>query len=365
MILMKSKSYPVGTVRKRKTGKWIKRQTGHWQLLREIVSDIHAQDDVHPNSKSAKLMHTAARDVVRHASKHRIGYSREIAHRFLEDKYGHHGFKALWKHRTVEAAERYIKEMEAAHAGKTVHTEKASAIQKWLSDVKNEMSLLKTDAERDQWVSEKFAAKKKPIGHLLYACRQILGPGTHLSTVPDSGFRGLCKAIITKAYEHGPSGIDKFQIGIWNKAFNTMFKNADVKDQRVVPLSKALSYGDSKVFYKKHPKWFVYCCTRFAGKNDGMVNMGAIEGYMKNAMRKHGTKNPPSPTYDDQDGIIQSSIRMGMLDPNKVLKMSKKRFIQRKKAMERVYRNKKRLKKSSSLSLVIEIAQNLLGGLNG
>jgi hypothetical protein len=366
MYLIKAKRAPVGTIRKRKSGRWIKDRPDHWRLLHEIVSAVHQDDGLHQNHSAAKLMHRAAKDVIRYASKHRNGYSRPLAKRYLEMEYGHHGYMAPWYNATLNSVEKYFKQMQNAYEGKsTQHS--ATSIKEWRESLATASLDLRTDSERDQWVSTQFMAKKKPISHILVAAREFLG-GKHMSTVPDTGFIGLCKAIINKVYEHGPSGLSKEQIEIWDKAFRTVLFKTESGDDSFVPLQKALTKVNSKAFFRQNPKWFVYCAVRYAGKNDGMVNMSHIESYMKNAMKKHGTKNPPRPDYDDKDGLIQSQVRLGMLTPNQAVKQYQQPTSQKEK-IKKLYLKNKRLKKSepslkSSVSACLALLEAIRGGSN-
>lgn len=145
--------------------------------------------------------------------------------------------------------------------------------------------------DRDVWVGEQFRKAKKPIGHILYACRQILGSGANER---QTGFKAFCQAILQKSYEHGPTGIESETLEIWNKAFKTLFER---KEQSNVPLKQALSMAHSKPFFQKNVKWFRYCAERMARKNEGQVDMLHIERYMQNAMKKH--KTPPAVDYDE------------------------------------------------------------------
>jgi len=163
----------------------------------------------------------------------------------------------------------------------------------WAARLRNETKGL-SQTDRDAWVGEQFRRAKKPIAHLLYACRKILGNVERLHEVPRTGFKGLCRAIIEKAYEHGPSGMEHEALDRFNQAFRTMMEQ---KQGATVPLRKALSMAHTRPFFRDHPKWFDYCVRRMALKNDGEVNMAGVESYMRNAMRVH--KKPPSIDYDE------------------------------------------------------------------
>lgn len=363
MYLMKAKRAVVGTIRQRKSGRWLKDKPNHWRLLTEIVADIHDKDGLHGNSDAAKLMHSAARDVVRYSSKHRNGYSRDLAKRFLRQQYGHHGYMAAWDNATLNAVEKYFRQMQNVYEGG--HTEhSAKSVQEWRAALAKASLDLRSDQDRDQWVSEQFAKSKKPIGHVLASARAFIGD-KHMSVVPDNGFLGLCKAIINKTYEHGPAGLTKDQIKIWDKAFRTVLFKSETNPENLVPLQKALTRINSKAFFRQNPKWFIYCCTRYAGKNDGVVNMEHIEQYMKNAIKKHGTKNPPRPDYDDKDGVIQSQVRLGMLTPKEAIKQISRPATQTEK-IKKLYLKNKRLKKSDArLKSTIDVCFALLELIRG
>lgn len=319
--IAKAKKAPVGTRRKRKTGVWIKDKPGHWKMLREHVKVQHSKDEVHPNHSHAKLMQQAAAKIVRHVGKSEGRYSRSIGDKILDNEFkGKHdiGRFGLWKKRVLDAVEKYFKDMSSVYGGESVRnpSNTAQRIKAWREALANSSLELHSQAERDSWVSEQFASRGKKVAHIMYAAREFIGRDTHLSVVPDTGFKGLCKAIITKLYEHGPDGLDKKQIATWEKAFKTVF---DRKEGVVVPLAKALGMHGTKAFYKNNPKWFFYCCTRYAMKNDGHVDMSMIESYMKNAMRYHGSKNPPSPTYDQEDETMLAKIRLGLTPAKKKL----------------------------------------------
>lgn len=340
-LLIKAKKMPVGTRRKRKTGWWIKDKPGHWKLLREHVKTQHEKDDVHHSHSHAKLMQQAAAKIVRHFGRNRRGYSRTVAEALLDSEYQHTDISkfAQWKKRTLDGVEKYLKEMGGIYGeGAKPTTKTAQQIQKWQDHLATASLDLHTQVERDQWVANYFASQRKPIAHVLYAAREFIGRDVHLSQVPREGFKGLCKAIIEKVYEHGPAGLDKEQIKVWEKAFSTVFSN---KPDNLVPLAKALNKASQKQF-RNDAKWFVYCCTRYAMKNEGMVDMSAIPSYIKNAKRYHGSKNPPSPTYDQEDESVLSAIRLGLLKPEQAKKLAKKPTITPKEKAKKIYLKKKR-----------------------
>jgi len=170
---------------------------------------------------------------------------------------------------------------------------KPKPVSRWESQIAKIHASEKTEMEKDAWVAGQFAKAGKPIGHLLYASREIIGRGANLNAIDNKGFKGLCKAIIEKAYESGPKGFEMETIKRFEKAFNTWFeKVAQPKITRHVPLYKALGKINDDDFYKKHPKWFLYCCSRLAMHNEGMVDMSAVKPYMKNAIRKYNGKVP-------------------------------------------------------------------------
>jgi len=325
-FLFKAKKFPVGTIRKRKSGRWIKDKPGHWHMLREIVRDRHNLDGVHSNDQSARMMQRAARSLARHLIEHRGEFNAELAHRFLDREYGHLGYRrfGLWKKRVIEAVNKYIANVRAAYTGGAGREPSGvlKDIQKWKAALTEANAELKTDVERDEWVAKQFEHRKRPIRHLLYACREMIGKDTPLSMVPDSGFRGLCKAIIEKAYEHGPSGFSKDELERYTKAFDSVFKKPASEEgaEKPIPLARALALAHTKPIFRQHPKWFVYCVTRMAAKNEGHVLMSEIPKYIENARRAHGTKNPPAVDYDDPAGMLRSQVRLGLLSPAKALK---------------------------------------------
>lgn len=181
---------------------------------------------------------------------------------------------------------------------------------------------LPTVMERDLWVGRQFKSAKKEVYPILKSARAIMGYDVAPETVSDSGFRGLCAAIIMKLYNQGPRGVDKEQIQVWRRAFSTFFKKTGERPN-LVPLHKALTKVNENHFFRDNPRWFIYCVSRMAGKNNGMVNMNGVESYMRNAMKFHKTKNPPRVDYDDPEGAILSQIRMGLISP----KTAQKRVI--------------------------------------
>lgn len=315
-FLIKAKRAVVGAVRKRKAGTFKKVGPHNWQMLHEIVhkkqQSLGGQVDIHPNMDEAKLMHTAAKKLTSHLAGKHGKFSPREAHRFLDEHFGHLGYRrfGLWKQATIDSVEKYMKELAALNEGGADvrnTSDQFHAIKDWHRFLEQQGSLLKTDVERDALVSAKFASRKKKIAHILFICRDIIGPTTPLSMVPQTGFKGFCKSIIEKVYEHGPEGLSKEQLGVWNKAFDSMFARAGA--QKLLPLPRALAQAHTKPFFKANPKWFVYCCTRTAAQNDGVVNLSDIERYMKNAIKFHGTKNPPQFDYDDPTGSTRARVR--------------------------------------------------------
>jgi hypothetical protein len=162
-------------------------------------------------------------------------------------------------------------------------------IKDWALRLRQTRSLSQND--RDAWVAEQFRKANKPVGHILYACRQILHD---VGLERQSGFKGFCQAIIEKCYEHGPAGVEKDSVEIWDKAFKSVLERRPEKN---VPLDTAESMAHSKPFFRDNLKWYRYCIRRMARKNEGLVNMLDVERYMKNAMNKH--KTPPPVDYDE------------------------------------------------------------------
>jgi len=349
-FIFKSKQALVGEIRKRKAGKFVKESPGHWRMLKEIVGTKLDGASVHANTDEAKKMHSAARLLTKHMLSKKGPFNRSVADKFLNSEFGHLEYRrfAEWKRLTIDSVEKYIKHLSALQTGEPVRnqTKAFDDVKQWREDLEHETSSLKTDVERDAWVASKFAAKKKPIAHLLYAAREIIGRETHMSMVPENGFKGLCKSIIQKAYEHGPTEFDAKMLDRFNKAFKTFFDKAGSKSDNLVPLSKALAKGASVPEFAKNPKWFVYCCQRQAMFNEGMVDLDGIAQYMKNAMRVHGTKNPPSPDYDDPSGAMRAQAKMGLITPAKAIQKMKKEakpshFEGVKKIFLKMKRNKK------------------------
>lgn len=344
-FLLKAKALPVGTVRRRKSGKFIKDRPGHWKMLKEIVLDKLEGAAVHPNTSEAKTMQSAARQLARHMMGARnVQFSRSLADSYLNEQFGHLGYRRFgeWKRLTIDSVEKYFKHLTAVYEGDAARNppESAQELAKWKADLVRGTQGLLSDTERDEWVAAQFAARKRPVGHILYAARELVGRGTHLSMVPDSGFKGLCKAIIEKCYDHGPAGLSKEQLEVWNKAFNTFFRKVEEGNANLMPLPKALAQIGTKKFFKENPKWFVYCCTRMAGKNDGIVDLGGIEQYMQRAMKYHKTKTPPPYDYDDPSGALRARVRDAMKNPAKPQKPREGK----KTAVKRVFIKLKRRK---------------------
>ena len=351
MLLIKAKSAPVGARRKRKSGWWLKDRPGHWKLLRTHVHQRFRAHGLHSNHPHAKLMHRAAVQLVRHFAGSRQRFSPELAGVILDNNYGHQGIPRFgsWKKSAISAVSKYLKEMGAVYGEASAKNQHkiAGDIAKWQAQVKNASMDFKSQVEMDAFVSRQFAARKKRVAHLLYAAREFIGPEMPMSQVPEQGFRGLCKAIIVKLYEHGPSGVTKEQLQIWEKAFGTVFDNAaDNQAARLLPLAKALSHVNQRAEWKNEPKWFVYCCTRLAMKNDGMVDLAAVSKYMVNARKFHGSKNPPSPTYDQMDETVLSQIRLGMLEPQRAAVQQERIKPTKMSLIRKLFMKKKRLGKS-------------------
>jgi hypothetical protein len=360
---MSKRSLPIGSVRKWKSGFYIKNKTGNWSMLKEIVNGKLSSTDVHPNSHEGRAMHSGARMLARFMT-NRGPFNRSIADKFLEEHFSHHEYKKFksWKKHTIDSVEKYYKHSHALYSGNHVqHETKAfEQIKKWQDSLKKETALLTTDKERDAWVAKQFRSAKKPIDDLIYASREILGDKP-MSMVQSSGFTGLCRAIIMKAYEHGPSQFDKETIGKFRKSFNTFFEKATTGKMKLVPLSMALTkHHSDKPLYKQHPKWFMYCCTRQAGKNNGMVDLNGIESYMVNAMKKYKTKNPPKVDYDAIDDTMRAQIRLGMLNPAKAKNMTTP-YIDREQAknMKRVFMKLKKGVRSPSKHIPLHRLQQI------
>lgn len=343
MQIVLSKALPVGARRKRKTGWWLKDKPGHWKLLEHHVKKQLEKVGVHPNHQHARMMHEAARSLVREFGGRRA-FSDGMADAHLTEKYDRAQFGrfGLWKKHTISAVNNYLREMGKVYAGGHGQSKAAQNIEQWQALLKENTLSFKTQVEMDRWVVEQFAARKKKIAHILYAARQFIGAETPLSMIPDTGFRSLCKAIVVKFYEHGPSGVSQDQLKIWDKAFRTAFGNARAtKRDHIVPLAKALSQANSQKDWRESPRWFIYCCQRLAMHNDGYVNLAAVSQYMVNAKRKHRTKNPPSPTYDKMDDTVMAQVRLGLIQPGDAKKQS-----DRMRLMEAEYKRKRRLNKT-------------------
>jgi hypothetical protein len=353
MLILKSKNFLVGTRRKRKSGWWLKDRPKHWQLLRQHVTRQYRSAGVHPNHPHAKAMYSAASRLIRHFANSRTGFSEDMASVVLDNHFGHLKDSmrryGLWKNHTISAVKKYLKEMGAVYGEGAARN--ASEISKHIAEWQEKVSAAalenKSQVEMDDFVARQFASHKKKIAHLIFAARQFVGVDTPLSQTPDTGFKGFCKAIITKFYEHGPAGVSQEQLKVWEKAFETVFKNArDHQVNRLIPLAKSLTQAEREPYWREHPKWFVYCCTRLAIKNDGLVDLAAVSSYMKNSMKYHGSKNPPSPTYDQTEETILSQIRLGMLRPSKAKVQKERMYPTKIESIRTLYLKKKRMKKS-------------------
>lgn len=288
-----AKKLIVGSITKRKDGRYKKDSPHHWIMLKEIVREKLNKDGIHPNSTVAKEVHSATAGLAKRKN--------QGAESYLKDNFSHVDNFEYLKTRAKELAGTYLSHLNAAYNGDNV-TAPSKAFLKvklWREELAKVSLFLKTDVERDEWVAERFVPTFKFI---LRSARLVLGPNTHLSMVKDTGFQGLCKVIITKAYDQGPSGISKDQIRIWEKAFNTMLKNS--ADKKLVPEAKALS-----MIYKVSDKpWYEYCIKRMALKNDGYVDLKQLEKYVVNAKKFHKTKNPPNIAYDMPNMPVRKRI---------------------------------------------------------
>ncbi len=331
--LEKAKKLPIGTVRYWKKGRYIKDRPHHWRMLHEIVQDRHTADAVHGNTDGAKMMQSAARALLKHAVNMRGEFTPEAANKFLVETYGHLEYDkfGLWKKRVYQSVEKYLRQVHVLAEGGRVRnkTKIFQDVQKWQDDLTAAAKDLKDVAGLDQWVIDHFSSRRKNIAHILYAAREVVGRETPLKLVPNKGFRGFCKAIIEKLYEHGPSGISREEIEKLEKAFSTFFKNATSGNSKAMPLEKALTHASSKAFFRQNPKWFVYCCTRQALKNDGQVDLSSIEVYMQRAMKYHGTKNPPAPDYDDPHGVLRTQYEMGLRSAASAIKHAPKEKVKK------------------------------------
>lgn len=164
----------------------------------------------------------------------------------------------------------------------------------WKKTILPAIKNLKTDADRDEHIAKLFAKKGIKFDHIIHPARMVLG-NRPLDSIPNHGFAGLCKLIIERAYDRGPSGFDKEFLRNINKAFKTAFSE---RDTQVIPLHEALKKKNSQALFKRYPKWFEYCCQRYALKNGGMVDLKHIPKYIENARSYHGSKNPPPVMYD-------------------------------------------------------------------
>ncbi|MGZ3772969.1 MAG: hypothetical protein ACXVCY_04285 [Pseudobdellovibrionaceae bacterium] len=164
----------------------------------------------------------------------------------------------------------------------------------WKKTILPAMKNLKTDFERDEHIANLFKKRGVRFHHIIHPARMVLS-GRPMDAVPDHGFAGLCKLIINRAYEMGPKGFEGEFLKNINKAFKTAFSE---EKKTIVPLHEALKKKTSTAHFRKYPKWFEYCCKRYALKNGGMVDLSHIPKYMENAMAYHSSKTPPPVDYD-------------------------------------------------------------------
>ena len=303
-----AKKFTIGTIRKWKSGKVIKDAPNHWKILQEITKDKIDTIVEHGNETEAKLAHQAVKKLVMYFKTQGQG----TLEKYLNDNYSDKGIERFgaWKKAVLSSVEKYFEHVKALQNDANIKEASSTftAIQKWRRELGDEFELLDTALQRDALVTEKFNKAGKNIAHLLYAAREIIGRDVSLNDVSDSGFKGLCKAVITKIYQDGPKGLSKGQLETFNKAFDQFFKKTADGTAKYVSLPKALTFVHKKQFFKENPRWFLYCCTRQASKNDGVVDLSTVEDYMKNAMKFHGTDNPPQSDYDDPTGGTRAKI---------------------------------------------------------